>query len=559
MSSTTACPTTADIPSTLTQLDALTFPSILPQQAPIIPVYISLGSNQGNRIHYMHTALLWLQNIHHPVVRDAIGDVPENAVLRLVDTGFMYESSPLYYTQQGAFLNTVVRFNTNLSPLLLLKLLKRVELSLGRRYDGGYIRNGPRCIDLDIVLYDALSFKSHLLTIPHPRFQERGFVLQPLHDMLTFPLVNTTGPFPSGHLPRAMEWWTQQEREAAAVNTHISHQYVIDAYNRWSEDQKKREMSGEENGADIQVLKRVLPFSTNPQVDTAWRWQDYAEHASVGNSSAAYIMGILNLTPDSFSGGLKFDDNPLQLASELVAAGADLIDVGGESTRPNAAFVDEAEELRRILPVITAIRKTFPHVLLSVDTYKPRVAEQAVQAGCHMINDIQGGVYRDSEQRTMLDIVRKYNVPYVCMHMRGDSQTMTSAQHTTYHHLVDDVRSELEARFTSALTPLPSFHVHTPTNNVQSAVTSTSSSSSASSSSLSSHVVYKWLLVSDPGIGFAKTADQNMHLLSHLSQLRPFATFPQLIGCSRKRFIRTILHHHQQQRHKTNEQAVQPG
>jgi dihydropteroate synthase len=214
------------------------------------------------------------------------------------------------------------------------------------------------------------------------------------------------------------------------------------------------------------------------------------------------VMGVINLTPDSFSDGGRFDrpDAALAQARRMVAAGADVLDLGAQSTRPGAEEVGPAVELERLLPALEAIRMALPLTLLSVDTFWAGVAEAALGAGAHWINDVSGG-RRDP---AILEVVARANCPYVLMHSRGDSRTMDQLTH--YGDVVADVAAELEQ---------------------------------ASQSALASGV-RREQLIWDPGLGFAKTTDQNLELLRGLDQLRARG-IPLLVGPSRKRFIGAVL------------------
>lgn len=211
-------------------------------------------------------------------------------------------------------------------------------------------------------------------------------------------------------------------------------------------------------------------------------------------------MGVVNVTPDSFSdGGAWFDrDKAIAHGLELMAQGADLIDVGGESTRPGAQRVSPAEELRRVIPVIRAL--TAERVPVSVDTMRAETAAAAIEVGARLINDVSGGL-ADAE---MAPLVAKTGVPYVVMHWRGHSHDMNTR--AIYADPVREVIQELSTRIEA----------------VQEAG------------------VDRSRLVVDPGLGFAKRAEHDVALLAHMEQLIELG-FPVLIGASRKRFLSRIL------------------
>jgi len=214
--------------------------------------------------------------------------------------------------------------------------------------------------------------------------------------------------------------------------------------------------------------------------------------------SRARIMGILNVTPDSFSDGGKFlhPDQAVAQAAAMEAAGAGIIDIGGESSRPGAPAVSETEELNRVLPVIQGIRRRSA-VLLSIDTCKARVAEEALRLGVNWINDISGMRF-DPE---MSEVAQKRNCPVVIMHMLGTPQTMQLNPH--YH----DVIAELHMFFSERV------------------------------QFLNSQGIRKIIL--DPGIGFGKRPEDNLLILKKLETFKCYG-YPLLIGTSRKSFIGTV-------------------
>jgi dihydropteroate synthase len=219
-----------------------------------------------------------------------------------------------------------------------------------------------------------------------------------------------------------------------------------------------------------------------------------------------YIMGVLNVTPDSFSDGGDFNslETAFNQVQEMVKAGADIIDIGGQSTRPGAEDVSLEEELNRVIPLINAIRKSPDLVLanipISVDTTRSQVAEMAVKVGGDIINDISGATF-DSK---MLSVVAQLNVPIILMHIRGTPQTMQTLTH--YQDLMGELKQFLQERIQAA--------IHQGIS--------------------PDHIII------DPGIGFAKTVTQNLEILRNLTQLRSL-NCPLLVGTSRKSFIGHLL------------------
>lgn len=208
------------------------------------------------------------------------------------------------------------------------------------------------------------------------------------------------------------------------------------------------------------------------------------------------IMGILNVTPDSFSDGGLYQNRSTAIrhAKQMVAEGADILDIGGESTRPWADPVSSEEELKRVIPVIQRIRKaTTLNVPISIDTMKPGVARKALEAGANILNDVSG--FRNEE---MVRIAAEFQVPVVVMHMKGTPQTMQKAPR--YKNVVDEILSYFETRLKI----------------------------------LTKNKVKKIIL--DPGIGFGKKVKHNLEILKNLSQFRKLG-YPVLIGISRKSFL----------------------
>jgi len=218
------------------------------------------------------------------------------------------------------------------------------------------------------------------------------------------------------------------------------------------------------------------------------------------NPGRCLVMGVINVTPDSFSDGGAFADadSAIKHGRQLLAAGADLIDVGGESTRPGAQRVDAAEEMSRVLPVIGALAGV--GAVVSIDTMRAETAEAALAAGARMVNDVSGGL-ADPELPLL---VARARVPYVVMHWRGHSDEMQ--EHTSYDDVVADVCTELAARLD--------------------AVTAAG--------------VAAERVILDPGLGFAKLPEHNWSLLARLSELHVLGR-PVLVGASRKSFLGAML------------------
>ena len=212
------------------------------------------------------------------------------------------------------------------------------------------------------------------------------------------------------------------------------------------------------------------------------------------------VMGILNVTPDSFADGGRHNhlDAAVARGLEMIAEGVDIIDIGGESTRPGAERVDENEELQRTIPVIEKLAPFArnANVRISIDTMRSGVAEAAIKAGATIINDVSAG----QSDAKMLTTAAKLKVPYIAMHWRGHSKDMNSK--ATYENVVAEVISELEERIQLALAA----------------------------------GVAKENLIIDPGLGFAKDADHNWAIIDAIDRFVDLG-YPVLVGGSRKRFL----------------------
>ena len=274
--------------------------------------YIAVGSNLGDRYQNIASALEMLCDPEWQ---------PEEGVfeiVHLVQTSYLHETAPMYMIDQPTFLNGAVQIATNLSPRALLRRIKRVETKLGR--DLKAVRNGPRPVDLDILMYEERNEAHNLvplvmdtpdLTIPHAGMREREFVLKPLCELLppdtVHPVLNTT-------IHDLLDRIKRQECETR---------------------------DGDKNDESASV--RVLPLPRGRML----------------HFNETLIMGILNVTPDSFSDGGKLKGSvevAVKAAMQMVEDGADIIDIGGESTRPGAEEVRVEEEILRTIPVIREIR-----------------------------------------------------------------------------------------------------------------------------------------------------------------------------------------------------------
>lgn len=216
--------------------------------------------------------------------------------------------------------------------------------------------------------------------------------------------------------------------------------------------------------------------------------------------STPKVMGIMNITPNSFYDGGKYkNENEILLQVEkMIDQGATFIDLGAYSSKPNAEFVSEKEELSRIIPIVNLLVKKFPEIILSIDTFRSEVAKACIENSASIINDITAGNGDDK----MMETIAKYNVPYIMMHMRGDSQTMQKM--TDYNNVV----KEILFYFSEKVSKARSLGIND--------------------------------LIVDPGFGFAKSTEQNFEILQKLELFQEM-NLPILVGVSRKSMIYKTL------------------
>lgn len=216
--------------------------------------------------------------------------------------------------------------------------------------------------------------------------------------------------------------------------------------------------------------------------------------------SVPAVMGILNVTPDSFYDGGRYTGKKqmLEHAQQMIDEGAAVIDIGASSTRPGADEIPEEEELKRLIPAVEAVRKTFPHIVISADTYRAKVAEQAVRSGADIINDVSGGTM-DAE---MFSTIAKLKVPYILMHLKGTPKDMQVDPQ--YDNVVKEVKEYFLERI-KKLKDLGAQHI-----------------------------------ILDPGFGFGKTVEHNYILLHHLNELGAMGHHV-LAGVSRKSMINRVI------------------
>ena len=239
----------------------------------------------------------------------------------------------------------------------------------------------------------------------------------------------------------------------------------------------------------------------NPELDQALILNSFYNWCQDPNRDTL-VMGILNVTPDSFSdGGLFYNtDEAVSHALQLIEYGIDIIDIGGESTRPGAKKISEEEEIQRIIPVVKEIRELSPEIIISIDTTKSIVAQKAIQCGANIINDISGFSFDNK----MIDVIRETKVPVIIMHMQGDPSNMQN--NPVYNDLITDISSFFKSKIKLA----------------------------------TDAGIKKKQIILDPGIGFGKKVRDNFQLINQLNEFCKLG-FPVMIGPSRKSFIGTTL------------------
>ncbi|KAJ7507284.1 Dihydropteroate synthase-like protein [Mycena galericulata] len=489
------------------------------QDSTLHTVALALGSNLGDRFYNIELALRLLE-----ASSAFMGPTNKEAIVFVVDTSFMYETAPMYVVDQPSFINCACMIETNLAPLELLKLLKMIETTVGRVPS---IRNGPRAVDLDIITYDNAVIDTRKdprkelddlqgeLVVPHPRLAEREFVLRPLNDMIP-DFIHPQLHQSVSALLSALEVPTETTSIHKVIPFPHSPLIGNDAFPHTS----------------IAVVPPTLTYWTFPSFSGS------AQKETRRVSRQTHVMATLNTTPDSFSDGAKHDTHStaLQYAENAVAAGASILDIGGYSTRPGAAFVSAAEEIARVVLCISAIRTAHTQLPISIDTFRPEVARAAILAGANCINDVYAFTGQDSYpfpdssqtgkgaadtcMAEMKLLAREFAVPVVLMHSRGDAGS--NKDYDTYGYagsgqaVVEGVRIELGRKVDLIVKGRGG--------------------------------IRRWFVIADPGVGFSKTLNGNLEILRDAAAIsadvrrrNALAGYPLLIGASRKSFLGVIL------------------
>lgn len=424
-------------------------------------VYLGLGSNLGRRFTNIQTSV--------KLIEEKIGRVMRTS--QIYDSPCTDEQNKIVGEEQH-FLNSVVKVYTSLTPKEVLLQCKEIEKIFKRKPKVKYYE--AREMDIDILLYNSEVIDEHVegksLHIPHMGLINRLFVLKPLLDIdRDLTIFNKTR--------------NQEEKVITVIkrllfehfNIHLTDDEII-------------------KGDKLAYLSKTLNISTGKE--------DRTFHLG----SKTLLMAIINCSPDSFSKGEEDYD---KIIDKLVLNKDkfDIVDIGGESTRPGADEVHHEVELQRVAPMIQRIR-SHPHLedsVISVDTRKSYVARKCLEMGANIINDVSGGKF-DPE---ILKVVSEFNVPYVCMHSRTTPDKMMNRTFLHYSsNPVDEISQEL---------------LHTIMN------------------IRNSHKICDWNIIIDPGIGFSKNLETNLEVIRKLSQFKWNFANPLLLGHSRKKFIQRIL------------------
>ncbi len=438
-------------------------------------VLIAVGGNVGYAARMVQSAFRKLRS-----------EIPG---VEVVATSAMYETDPCYFEDQENFVNGVIELRTTVEPSELLNILKNMEAKAGRIE--GSKRNGPRPLDLDILLYGdtVIDFPDETrdskicrraLIIPHCKMHESECVLYPLLD----------------------------------IDPDLRHPILGKTVKEILCDLKKQKGESPSNmNLGSSVVRRVCPLwglSEQNKGKPLWKV----------DASNPLIMGVCNITPDSFShtdileGSRGRHNNPqledlqgcqrscIDKAFQMKSAGVDIIDVGGESTRPGAEAVPIEVQLGRVIPLIQALTNSGIGIPISIDTRSAIVACEALKAGATIVNDVSAGRHDPD----IVHVAANASAVFLATHTRGTPKSMNEPQYHKYEDPVKEVCEELEQ----------------------------------SCLALQRGGVAKWMHIIDPGIGFAKNPKISATIMHNLHELKSRFRSPVLVGVSRKTYVQKI-------------------
>lgn len=402
--------------------------------APLQKIFNDVAVEISRKRHIVYLSLGTNMGEKERNLSTALDEINKLEGTKITKKSSILRTAPYGFLAQDDFLNMCIEVETLLSPQELLKEILNIELEMGRVRE---FKWGPRLIDIDILFYDDDIINEPNLIIPHPYIYDRSFVLEPLNDIAP----NYIHPVDK---KRIFQMLDEVNLKYPKENKFID---VLDC-----------------NGKKLEFGKRTL------------------------------IMGILNVTPDSFSDGGEHNDikSAINHGKLMIEEGADIIDVGGESTRPGHVKISSEEEIKRVVPIIRELKKL--NVIISIDTYKYDVAREAILAGADIVNDIWGLQYDNGE---MAQLIAEYNLPLIAMHNQNG---------TNYSEdIMKSIRKFLKKTYEIA----------------------------------DLYGIDKNKIILDPGIGFGKTMEQNIEVIRRIGEICDMGRI--LLGTSRKGFIGKIL------------------
>jgi dihydropteroate synthase/2-amino-4-hydroxy-6-hydroxymethyldihydropteridine diphosphokinase len=470
-------------------------------------VFLALGSNLGNRFSNF-------QKCVKMIYEKKIGIIEKTS--QIYESPCLDENNLIVETEPK-FLNSVIKIKTNLSPMQLLIKIKEIEEQFKRKPKTKYYE--AREIDIDIILFnnDIIDINHtdklipYKLNIPHVHMYNRLFVLRPLLDidneLKVFNRENGKIESVKIILKNLFKKLNQEQEEIIKNNNKNNPEFFSNFFNYQNFEVEKLNFYEK-----IGYLYKTFNVLVNDQ------------EINFNLSKNSILMGVINCTPDSFSGGLlkNIKKNTYdEIIENLIfhKNNIDIIDIGGESTRPGSSEVDPREEFERIAPLIEKIRKNeeLKNKIISIDTRKSYVAEQSINLGANIINDVSGGMF-DPE---IIKVAKKFSVPFILMHSRTTPDKMMKKEFLNYEKgVVEEINLELEERIN-----------HFKNINI-------------SNNEIDNNIpipALDWNIILDPGLGFSKNREHNLEIIRNLDKIKQHFPNVLLLGHSKKKFIQQIL------------------
>jgi dihydroneopterin aldolase/2-amino-4-hydroxy-6-hydroxymethyldihydropteridine diphosphokinase/dihydropteroate synthase len=454
--------------------------------------YLGLGSNLGNRFFNF-------QKCVKMIGEKKIGIVEKTS--QIYESPCLDENNSIVESE-NKFLNSVIKIKTNLSPMDLLIKCKEIESEFKRKPKTKYYE--AREIDIDILTYnneliDIEQSKDtpFRLNIPHIHMYDRLFVLKPMMD-----------------IDKNLKFFNRQNGNNEGVDIILKNLM------------KKLKISP----ASDYDLEKINKFEKIGYLYKTLNVLVNGQEQNLNLSKNSILMGVINCTPDSFSGGLLKKSTPAdyeEIIEKLIANknNIDIIDIGGESTRPGSQEIDPKSELDRIAPLIFKIRNNpeLKNKIISIDTRKALVAEESIKLGANIINDVSGGLYDPK----IISVARKYSVPFILMHSRATPDKMMKGEFLNYEKgVIQEIINELDQR-------IKNFKNYNPLSRGKNEIQIDNGNGNSPS--------LDWNIIIDPGVGFSKNKEQNLEIIRNLDEIKK--AFPNilLLGHSKKKFIQDIL------------------